>query len=572
MPHSNLATSDDKTQFLLVNKTLYEILNVMLYTLQPSSSSNTISNINDIPSTNGFVEWISEILNYSEDTIKSDLPDSSLFCMEIDDPKLNNLDQYHLVMKTDLLQMLNSINIAPAFHKKIKIEHFEEPNDLSTWLPAELWIKILGYVHHEHNQTHHNFFKPAFARVNSYFNRYANDLVKLPSERNYQLMVYCLVGKITAKRLIRELQISHENPYQKLFSHICLKVARIAEQTSFKTLEEISSVEEVIDDYNESKGEFSCQITPNHQQLCKREDLLNLFFELNDNTRKQLMTLTPHKSCHYALMALACIQKNKALVNLEKLASLYAETGFLRGTLFILEFCQGFQVWKDASMPNSSKPDKNNFLLNVLKSSVVWPPVGEYIGRYMTKHYHFHYDLIFILKSIRYCQTFNQALNLLFIDVRHYSSPNEMLKIIAATSNQIEEYYDFHPIPHGFDEKLTAIQTFVNEFIPEFDFNKDENSEIAELDNGEGYEENMVEALYILTTAIKQSLEGHLAPQPFNLVTEILEEEQTHLEPVGDLKEFFDAAPSIPDNQKEFYSEAAELCQQTLDNSSKIEL
>ncbi|WP_019217182.1 hypothetical protein [Legionella tunisiensis] len=49
---------------------------------------------------------------------------------------------------------------------------------------------------------------------------------------------------------------------------------------------------------------------------------------LDEQTKERLMVLTADKNYHYVLLALAYIQKNNSLENLEKLACLYAETGF----------------------------------------------------------------------------------------------------------------------------------------------------------------------------------------------------------------------------------------------------
>ncbi|WP_019217183.1 hypothetical protein [Legionella tunisiensis] len=55
----------------------------------------------------------------------------------------------------------------------------------------------------------------------------------------------------------------------------------------------------------------------------------------------------------------------------------------------------------------------------------------------MMDHFAFHYNLGFILQALAVCRTFNPAVKLLLLDVRHYSSPKELLKLIIVVTEHL---------------------------------------------------------------------------------------------------------------------------------------
>lgn len=457
----------------------------------------------------------------------------------------------------------NDDSITASPHKKVMVAQVEQFAQWQ-WLPHDLWKKILAYVQYEYNQHHHAFFKPAYARVNKQFNQYANFLMSFPTEKNYQLMVHCLIGKEGVEHLIGVAFPTSKNSYQALFNHISLEVAKIVPDISFEPFEAICNEKEnFIQSYDDWSDVLTCLSPSGQESEIKREELLNQLFGLDAKIQERLMTLTSNKTYHYALLALAYIQKNKSLKNLEKLACLYAETGFLRGALFILEFCQGFGIWQDSSQLQTFRLDKNNFLLKVLESSVVWPPLGERLGRYMMDHYAFHYDLGFILKALAVCRTFNPAVKLLLLDVRHYKSPMELLKLIVVVGEHLENSDDSQLFPA---QPLEAIDSFVAQ-LSQIELSEEEEKASEDLNAGDEDEGFMLEAVNLMVKGIKARMENQTLSLPLSMVTEIdddeeeNEEDEAVIEPVGDLQEFFAATPGIANDQQQFYDEAAKLYQ-----------
>ncbi|WED43942.1 hypothetical protein [Legionella cardiaca] len=448
-------------------------------------------------------------------------------------------------------------------YKKTKIanEPFRDTNDWITGLPTEVWLQILGYVHHQHNLNYHQFFKPTYARVSKLFNACANTLSKLPSEKSYQLMAYCLIGKVMVQKLIEDFKFPRENQYQLLFNHICVEVAKISRHHSFNDLEKFTN--NIINYCKETDLFVFKKPTFSGYQ---RKDFLSLFFNLTKEKYQLLTALTPNEDCYFALMALAYIQKNKSLEAIEQLACFFAETGFLKGTLFILEFCQGFNVWCTPNPQCSLQSNKNDFLLNVLKYSLKWPDVGTSIGYYIMEHYHFYYDANFILSSIYQCKVFTPAIKLLLNDVRHYQSSTEMLKIIALIAPALASHYSLHSF-HGqlsaeIIEKLQIMNKFVKLFASNFHFDEGELNFYTLPDRLDRFEEDMLTIVYSAVRIITSYIEHESSQTMSHTLPALLSNRITQIELVGDLAEFFNAPSQISDNQTLFYQEVADLCQQ----------
>ncbi|WP_019217181.1 hypothetical protein [Legionella tunisiensis] len=156
-------------------------------------------------------------------------------------------------------------------HKKIMVAQLEQFSQWQ-WLPHDLWKEILAYVQYEYNQHYHAFFKPTYARVNKQFNQYANFLMSFPTEKNYQLMVHCLIGKEGVERLMSVAFPTSKNNYQALFSHISLKMAKTVPDISFEPFEAICNEKEnFIQGYDDWSDEFTCHSPSGQLSEIKRE-------------------------------------------------------------------------------------------------------------------------------------------------------------------------------------------------------------------------------------------------------------------------------------------------------------
>lgn len=231
--------------------------------------------------------------------------------------------------------------------------------------------------------------------------------------------------------------------------------------------------------------------------------------------------------------------------------------GFLRGSLFIVEFCQGFDVWRDAK--NSLESNKNSVLLAVLKSALMWEGIGEYIGRYMVNHYQFYYDLTSLLEIIYACQNFTPATKLLLSDVRHYRSPEALLKVIAAAVPSLSgNNDDFTPQERT---KITILNKFIDGFALEFEFDEEESLAIENLlEQATGYEDTMLAMLYDAQKTIVSCINNDASFMPLHLPPALSSMSMSLIEPIGDLQIFFDEHPQVSDNREEFYQEVADLC------------
>lgn len=227
----------------------------------------------------------------------------------------------------------------PGKKAKIGQNKVEEQNDPSVMLPTEVWAQILSYVHYDHNQNRPFFFKPSYARVNKLFNAFA-DYWSNREEKSYRLMTYCLVGKKATENLIKELNCSPDTQYKNSFYYIFSAVFQLFKQNNFDQIEERLLA---FKDYDVEDEEFIEEVN----RPLSLGEIPQFIFQMDAKEEELLAKLTNDKRCYPALLAMAYIQKNKSLEQIEQLASVYAEVGLLRGGLFILEFCFRLSIHRD---------------------------------------------------------------------------------------------------------------------------------------------------------------------------------------------------------------------------------
>lgn len=402
------------------------------------------------------------------------------------------------------------------------------------------------------------FFSP-YARVNKYFYRLHSEFYK----NSYKLMVFCLGGKTSSEKFIEKLSLAH-NPfaYQRVFKELVSKAKELTQLENFKNLEHFLTTSSSFEkDYQRNK------FLINNIWL-HRNNLLEILFDFNKETQQKLLAITPLKDCHYALMALAFILTQKPNSDkILKLASLYARTGFLRGSLFIIEFCLGFNVWEDSNSHDSlcgeSIINRNDALMEILASSLKWGTVGASLAKYMMQHYELKYSPSQMFNIIAKCDFVNPAIYLLLADIRHYECPQQIIKTLRASVKALDEYFILTPLEEEVMEKYMLIKQFV-EVFPKVKLDKAERKALNKFLDAVSFLGNswcyaMINALSNCIQELIKEREINLAILPLNSINEI--EAIPSLEPLQDLDEFFNQPSRLPNNQKELFAIVANAVQ-----------
>ena len=142
--------------------------------------------------------------------------------------------------------------------------------------------------------------------------------------------------------------------------------------------------------------------------------------------------------------------------------------------------------------------------------------------------------------------------DLMFLDTRHFQSPQELLNAVALVTQQLTEHYDSNP---PFDqERLIFIQNFAKEYLREPA--PDEMELLANLESEDSYEENMLATLAKLTRILMDHIEKNSSSLSFSAGN------VTGIENYDGLEELSLCPARISGNQNDFLAEAAQICKE----------
>ncbi|CEK12074.1 hypothetical protein [Legionella hackeliae] len=530
-------------QFLLLNKNVVSVLTQMGYQIQTTMKQDLRADEN-LPTRDECLVQIVQILERVEDTEKASLPSRELYCLEVESAKaLQNPTHYQLIEKKNLQQLFQTSRLNGNLNSM--------PADIDC-LPDEIWLKILDYVRHD-KQAPFAFFS-SDGLVNKRFQRLRFDL----SANDYKLMLFCLLGQEGVTAFSTKWTLPWNRfVFSTVFRKLITQAKEFRHEEVFTALEMLLSMTEYGCYYNAKTNCFAFTEKDPAVPLkwIPQEQLLEKFFNIDEALRQKLMALTSDKHCHYALMALFYIINQKSSGNFLKLASFYGRAGFLRGALFIIEFCRGFGIW-EKDYPN------NSWAIAILTAALRWGNLGRPLAQYILDCYPFTYDLTQLLQIIWSCESKDTAISLLFPDIRHYESPEQFIRTLVLITALLKEYFAKNRPGAYLLDKFNAIEKFIAPIVgisatPEEQAMMNRLSETLLYAVNPKWPPVWVDVL----VEVVQELVKHLdMDSPFTeeqLVGHVEESTPVFSEPVGDLEAVFIKTACLSSNKDVFFSCAA---------------